>query len=382
MIQLTSFIGSLLFVTTCIASPIHSCFLEEIKVDPEFDYFTLVYSNKQESEERSDHLSPENFKGFLWDYFYEEELFANYDNRTDSTIYAKIYLDQLIAGVHNRSSDYANYIAFEGRLEFTDFKGNILQSVLLSSDQFSVDQKLLLYDPDIVSWVRPLDNDFAKEITGLLADKVIEYIKTMDVSHEKPLEELPLVPFDEKATPQNVFDIALDSRILGIIVDDKLHSATLLDNKHFVCDYKEIYDQEQLKVLTSTGDTIGAKIVRSNKSWDIALCALEQSVSAPSIKVSEEIAVGNEMFVRGHTGSFELPILCSDGNFMAQIDRDHAKTYLVSAGSSDNFSGAPAFNRQGELLGIVIINGRERGEEIFACIPYNALYKLLNLSKQ
>jgi hypothetical protein len=360
-----------------------SCFIEFINIDPDFEFYSLKASTfGKTSEERSDHLNATHFENLIWEYIAEYDLYVDYDERTDKTTYVRIDLQHFNAKVKTPSIGFITEATINGEIKITDHLGKIHFRDSLESAPFVITKSLQIYDRHSIRWTNTFENTFADELAEELVKKISEYIQTKTLPDAVVENNQKLVPFKSDDNSFGALDEKCNSNILGIVSRNGISSATLLGAEgHFVCDYKMVYDLPKIKVIDAKGDTINASLVSTNKSWDLALCKLEAPVKGYNYQPVASIKVGDEVFIRGITGVKGLPVLCADGEIIAKFEQEEKPVYVTNAGFSSNFSGAPILNREGKLFGIAMINGRERGEQTFVCLPLNLIYSLLNLNQ-
>jgi len=360
-----------------------SCFIEFINIDRDFEFYSLNASTfGRISEERSDHLNANHFENLIWEYMAEYDLYVDYDERTDKTTYVSIELDHFNAKVRTPAAGLITEATINGEIKITDHLGKTHFKDSLESAPFVITKSLQMYDRYSIRWTNTFENTFADELAEELVKKISEYIETKTLPEATEDAKQKLIAFKSGIKPVGALDEKCNSNILGIVARNGISSATLLDAEgHFVCDYKMVYDLPKIKVLDAKGDTINASLVSTNKSWDLALCKLEKPVSGYNYQVVDSINVGDDVFIRGITGVKGLPVLCADGEIISKFEQEEKPVYVTNAGFSTNFSGAPILNRTGEIFGIAMVNGRERGEETFVCLPLNLIYSLLNLTQ-
>ncbi len=361
-------------------------FIEEISVARNFEFYKILGGTYTKATiRRSDHLRASYFESKMWNVIDQEDIFLGYRQRDDNTVYMKINVDSLHLEMKNMSVGFAEAYTFYGRVAITDYRNNLLHTITISPDQFRFEDKVKVFDENFQHWIRPVTNEFPQHIADALVGKIIELIDELEVKESPDVPKLKLQSFGTANALQGPFDEEWNNNIIGIMRTggDPIVSATLIDaNGHFVCDYKMIHNIDELKAITLNGDTVNARLVSVNKSWDIALGVLEKPSSGRDFVYSEGKKIGQQVFVRGITGIEGVPVLCADGELVSKLKRQDKEVFITNAGFSGNFTGAPVFSETGELLGIAVVNGREGGEQTFACLPMAIITEVLNLETE
>jgi S1-C subfamily serine protease len=117
---------------------------------------------------------------------------------------------------------------------------------------------------------------------------------------------------------------------------------------------------DRVWVEFTSGDTIPARVVRSDQGADVALLELARPAPAPPAAVgdSDLVEVGDEVFVvgapLGQTHTLTVGHLSARrSNNMMFGGFDPVETFQTDAAINQGNSGGPMFNMAGELIGVV-----------------------------
>ena len=192
-----------------------------------------------------------------------------------------------------------------------------------------------------------------------------------------------VVGITTEVTTQNFFGQTTSAAVSGsgfIISSD----GYILTNQH-VISYAEAYGYD-VTVMTYDGTSYTAKIVGSYASNDIAVLKIDAEGLTPvTFGDSDSIAVGDAVYAVGNPLG-ELAYSMSTGHVSAldrTITTDESSAainmFQIDAAVNEGNSGGPAYNEQGQVIGIVSAKAASSGVEgLGFAIPVNDAVSIAN----
>lgn len=192
-----------------------------------------------------------------------------------------------------------------------------------------------------------------------------------------------VVGITTEVTTQNFFGQTTSAAVSGsgfIISSD----GYILTNQH-VISYAEAYGYD-VTVMTYDGTSYTAKIVGSYASNDIAVLKIEAEGLTPvTFGDSDSITVGDTVYAVGNPLG-ELAYSMSTGHVSAldrTITTDESTAainmFQIDAAVNEGNSGGPAYNDQGQVIGIVSAKASSSGVEgLGFAIPVNDAVSIAN----
>jgi S1-C subfamily serine protease len=149
-----------------------------------------------------------------------------------------------------------------------------------------------------------------------------------------------------------------------------------------VTNYHVVSDSSKLEVIINDGLKYPAKIIRINKTSDLALLKIEKNSIIPfDFSGKSQAAMGNEIYVIGTPSAEDLSQTLSKGIISSiRKQANGSKIIQTDASISLGNSGGPLIEKGGNLLGIV--NAKLVGmgvEGISFAIPANEITRCLAL---
>ena len=192
-----------------------------------------------------------------------------------------------------------------------------------------------------------------------------------------------VVGITTEVTTQNFFGQTTSAAVTGsgfIISSD----GYILTNQH-VISYAEAYGYD-VTVMTYDGTSYTAKIVGSYASNDIAVLKIEAEGLTPvTFGDSDSVSVGDTVYAVGNPLG-ELAYSMSTGHVSAldrTITTDESSAainmFQIDAAVNEGNSGGPAYNSQGQVIGIVSAKASSTGVEgLGFAIPVNDAVAIAN----
>jgi S1-C subfamily serine protease len=152
-----------------------------------------------------------------------------------------------------------------------------------------------------------------------------------------------------------------------------------------VTNYHVVSDSAKLEVIMNDGVKYPAKIIRVNKTSDLALLKIEKNGIVPfDFSGKSQPAMGNEIYVIGTPSAEDLSQTLSKGIISSiRKQTNGSKIIQTDASISLGNSGGPLIEKGGNLLGIV--NAKLVGmgvEGISFAIPANEIAKCLSIKSK
>lgn len=170
-------------------------------------------------------------------------------------------------------------------------------------------------------------------------------------------------------------------RIIDIASDDKATigsgfnagaSGLVATNYHVISLALLEPDKYRIVLMTNDDVEVNAEIVNINVLHDLALLRPEQPLSSVVPIANEELSKGDRVFSIGNP--LDLGMSVVEGNFNGLVKTSRFRRFLFSGSLNPGMSGGPAFNENGELIGINVATG---GEQISFLVPAIHLLNLL-----
>ena len=192
-----------------------------------------------------------------------------------------------------------------------------------------------------------------------------------------------VVGITTEVTTQNFFGQTTSAAVMGsgfIISSD----GYILTNQH-VISYAEAYGYD-VTVMTYDGTSYTAKIVGSYASNDLAVLKIEAEGLTPvTFGDSDSVSVGDTVYAVGNPLG-ELAYSMSTGHVSAldrTITTDESTAainmFQIDAAVNEGNSGGPAYNDQGQVIGIVSAKASSSGVEgLGFAIPVNDAVSIAN----
>ena len=140
-----------------------------------------------------------------------------------------------------------------------------------------------------------------------------------------------------------------------------------------------VNDSKGILISFENGESYTARIVRTDRLNDLALLQIESNQDFPFVKIADfmKLTIGQNIYIIGNPKNFDFSLCVGvlsairrssflNGNYVLQTDAS------VNTGNS----GGPAFDSQGDLIGIVSYMCGDRSGLGFL-IPCNAVTNLL-----
>jgi Do/DeqQ family serine protease len=160
----------------------------------------------------------------------------------------------------------------------------------------------------------------------------------------------------------------------GVIVDGK--------NGHIVTNHHVVARAAEIKVITSTQETLSARIVGSDPRSDLAVLKVEASNVLPEVEMgdSDDLMIGETVIAIGNP--FGLSQTVTTG-VVSALDRtvraeDRVYSHFIQTDASINpgNSGGPLLNIEGEVIGINTAI-YQKAEGIGFAIPINKTKRIV-----
>ena len=192
-----------------------------------------------------------------------------------------------------------------------------------------------------------------------------------------------VVGITTEVTTQNFFGQTTSAAVMGsgfIISSD----GYILTNQH-VISYAEAYGYD-VTVMTYDGTSYTAKIVGSYASNDLAVLKIDAEGLTPvTFGDSDSVSVGDTVYAVGNPLG-ELAYSMSTGHVSAldrTITTDESSAainmFQIDAAVNEGNSGGPAYNDQGQVIGIVSAKASSSGVEgLGFAIPVNDAVSIAN----
>lgn len=152
------------------------------------------------------------------------------------------------------------------------------------------------------------------------------------------------------------------------------------ENGYVVTNYHAISDSSKLEIIMSDGSKHPAKIIRFDKTSDLALLKIEKNGIVPfNFLLDTPVSMGKEIYVIGTPSAEDLSQTLTKG-IISSIRKQANGSRIMQTDASINLgnSGGPLIDKEGNLLGIV--NAKLVGvgvEGISFAIPADEIAKCL-----
>ncbi len=154
---------------------------------------------------------------------------------------------------------------------------------------------------------------------------------------------------------------------------------------HIVTADHVIVNSTSVRVITSTGETIEAKVVASNKEHDIALLELDRPMNAAPLPMtdSSKVVVGEPVLLVGtplnEPGSATAGIISGLGRTESYNGYTVRGLMQYDAAANPGNSGGPLFNNRGEVVGISVAGVLPgNGNGINFAMPSNTIASVIS----
>jgi S1-C subfamily serine protease len=143
-------------------------------------------------------------------------------------------------------------------------------------------------------------------------------------------------------------------------------SGFLIDTKGYIITNAHVLKGDDAIVISSTGQELNATIIYTDKSSDLALLKIEdadfvQPKSIPYSIRNKKSELGEEIYILGYPRN-DNDIVYGKGYLSAQSGFEgDSNAYQIQISANPGYSGAPVFNDNAELIGI--INTRQKQAE-------------------
>ncbi len=143
-------------------------------------------------------------------------------------------------------------------------------------------------------------------------------------------------------------------------------SGFLIDTKGYIITNAHVLKGDGAIVISNTGQELNATIIYTDKTYDLALLKIEDSdfVQPKSIPYSirnKKTELGEEIYTLGYPRN-DNDIVYGKGYLSAQSGFEgDSNAYQIQISANPGYSGAPVFNDNAELIGI--INMRQKQAE-------------------
>ena len=155
----------------------------------------------------------------------------------------------------------------------------------------------------------------------------------------------------------------------------------ILTNYHVIAS-SDPSKQEELTVVTSSGKELPAKVVRFNKSRDLALLKVESNFDKV-FKISSDKTFKNlqDVYTIGTPKSIELGQSVTTGIISSERNANNNELLQLNMSVNSGNSGGPVFDANGNLHGVVVskISGQNT-EGIAFAIPAYKIAEYLNIA--
>ena len=231
----------------------------------------------------------------------------------------------------------------------------------------------------------------------MVADAVeTSYIKLLsNSSMQKQLQSETIKPFTESVLNlgggQAYIAEKSDASLASVSIKrkDKGHGSGfavskdgyILTNYHVIAS-SDPSKQEELTVVTSSGKELPAKVVRFNKSRDLALLKVESNFDKV-FKISSDKTFKNlqDVYTIGTPKSIELGQSVTTGIISSERNANNNELLQLNMSVNSGNSGGPVFDANGNLHGVVVskISGQNT-EGIAFAIPAYKIAEYLNIA--
>ena len=163
-------------------------------------------------------------------------------------------------------------------------------------------------------------------------------------------------------------------------------SGFLIDAKGYIITNAHVLKGNGAIVINSMGEELNASIVYTDKSADLALLKIKdadfkQPKSIPYTIRKKRAELGEEIFTLGYPRN-DNDIVYGKGYLSAQSGFDgDSNAYQIQISANPGYSGAPIFNDNAELIGI--INTRQKqAEGVAFAIKSSKIFDIIEAAKK
>lgn len=159
-------------------------------------------------------------------------------------------------------------------------------------------------------------------------------------------------------------------------------SGFLIDNKGFIITNAHVLKGDKAIVVNSAGQELNAKIIYTDKALDLAVLKItdedfKQVTQLPYTIRKKNSELGEEIFTLGYPRN-DNDIVYGKGYLSAQSGFEgDSNSYQVQISANPGYSGAPVFNDNAELIGIVSTR-QKQAEGVAFAIKSNKIYEVVN----
>lgn len=162
-------------------------------------------------------------------------------------------------------------------------------------------------------------------------------------------------------------------------------SGFLIDTKGYIVTNAHVLKGDGAIVINSKGEELNAKIIYSNLEADLALLKIEdkdfkQPKTIPYSIRKKIAALGEEIYTLGYPRN-DYDIVYGKGYLSAQTGYEgDSNSYQIQISANPGYSGAPIFNDNGELIG-VISTRQKQAEGVAFAVKSNKIFDIVDAAK-
>ncbi len=195
-----------------------------------------------------------------------------------------------------------------------------------------------------------------------VAAEVASHVVSVEIDYDRPnADDSPFRRALQGNDPFNAYDLGPFS---GLVVGPN----HILISDRCLGDFNEEGPGKSVEAITVTlpnGQRWPAKVVGRHQQIDLALLALDCVINetCPEMKVfelpTERVTLERgEMVIVVGRGQNPLGTLVNDG-IVSALERENGQAFQIDARIGNSTLGAPAVNRQGQLVGIVTLHNHQ-----------------------
>lgn len=155
----------------------------------------------------------------------------------------------------------------------------------------------------------------------------------------------------------------------GFRVSESGHLAT---NFHVVSSYVHEPEKYRLEYIAADKSEGPLELLAIDVVHDLAIVYSEQAAGAYMALADEELSKGDRIYSMGNPHDLGMTIV--EGNYNGLVENSRYQKILFSGSLNGGMSGGPAFNVDGEVIGINVSKG---GEQLSFLVPVRHLSTLM-----